>query len=318
MCAIFGLLDYMGKLTSSQRRQIIRELGKAAEVRGTDATGIAFFHEGKLHIQKAPRPARRMKYRIPEEARYIMGHTRMTTQGSARRNQNNHPFAGKAGDSRFALAHNGVIFNDLELRRSNSLPTTAIETDSYIAVQLIERQKEVSPHSLRRMAEVLEGHFTFTVLDQEETMYFIRGDNPLTIWWCPDMGVYLYASTKEILERAAKALGIRWWRKEVIEPDQGTILAIDREGQRSVSRFDDSNLIASWRWYSPPWRSINRQEDEYLSMVMDMGEQLGISRQELGLLSRAGYSAWDMEDLLYDDALRACCLADARSELAAW
>ena len=141
MCAIFGLLDYKGKLAPSQRRQIIRELGKAAEVRGTDATGIAFFHEGKLHIQKAPRPARRMKYRIPEEVRYIMGHTRMTTQGSARRNQNNHPFAGKAGDSRFALAHNGVIFNDLELRRSNSLPTTAIETDSYIAVQLIERQK---------------------------------------------------------------------------------------------------------------------------------------------------------------------------------
>ena len=318
MCAIFGLLDYMGKLTSSQRRQIVWELGKAAEVRGTDATGIAFFHEGKLHIQKAPRPARRMKYRIPEEARYIMGHTRMTTQGSARRNQNNHPFAGKAGDSRFALAHNGVIFNDLELRRSNSLPTTAIETDSYIAVQLIERQKEVSPHSLRRMAEVLEGHFTFTVLDQEDTMYFVRGDNPLTIWWCPDMGVYLYASTKEILERAAKALGIRWWRKEAIEPGQGTILAIDREGQRSVSRFDDSNLIISWRWHSPMWRSINRQEDEYLSMVMDMGEQLGISRQELGLLSRAGYSVWDMEDLLYDDALRACCLADARAELAAW
>ena len=51
---------------------------------------------------------------------------------------------------------------------------------------------------------------------------------------------------------------------------------------------------------------------------MDMGEQLGISRQELGLLSRAGYSTWDMEDLLYDDTLRACCLADARAELAAW
>ena len=167
-------------------------------------------------------------------------------------------------------------------------PRPAIETDSYIAVQLIERQKEVSPHSLRRMAEVLEGHFTFTVLDQGDTMYFVRGDNPLTIWWCPDMGVYLYASTKEILERAVKALGIRWWRKEAIEPGQGTILAIDREGQRSVRRFDDSNLIASWQWYSPLWRSINRQEDEYLSMVMDMGEQLGIPRQELGLLSRGG------------------------------
>ena len=38
-----------------------------------------------------------MKYRIPGEVRYIMGHTRMTTQGNANENQNNHPFPGKAG-----------------------------------------------------------------------------------------------------------------------------------------------------------------------------------------------------------------------------
>ena len=308
----------MGKLTSSQRRQIIRELGKAAEVRGTDATGIAFFHEGRLHIQKAPRPARRMKYRIPEEARYIMGHTRMTTQGSARRNQNNHPFAGKAGDSRFALAHNGVIFNDLELRRSNSSPRQPSRRTATSRCSSLSGKRKCPPTVSAGWRRCWRDTLRLQCWTREKTMYFVRGDNPLTIWWCPDMGVYLYASTKEILERAAKALGFRWWRKEVIEPDQGTILAIDREGQRSVSRFDDSNLIASWRWYSPLWRSINHQEDEYLSMVMDMGEQLGISRQELGLLSRAGYSAWDMEDLLYDDALRACCLADARAELAAW
>ena len=318
MCAIFGLLDPRETLTRKEKQRIIQALGWEAQIRGTDATGLAWVEKSRIGIRKAPCAARRFAFRFPGEAKVLMGHTRMTTQGSARRNQNNHPFAGKAGDSRFALAHNGVLHNDDTLRRTRKLPNTRIETDSYVAVQLIERQKEVSPHSLRRMAEVLEGHFTFTVLDQKKTMYFVRGDNPLTIWWCPDMGVYLYASTKEILERAVKALGIRWWRKEVIEPDQGTILAIDREGQRSVSRFDDSNLIASWQWYSPLWRSINRQEDEYLSMVMDMGEQLGISRQELGLLSRAGYSAWDMEDLLYDDALRACCLADARAELAAW
>ena len=318
MCCLFGLMDYGRRMSGRHKSLALYNLASACEVRGTDATGVAYNSGGKLRIYKRPVAAHRMRFHIPGDAAVIMGHTRMTTQGSARRNYNNHPFPGRTGAVDFALAHNGVLYNDVALRDSLHLPRTKIQTDSYIAVQLIERQKEVSPHSLRRMAEVLEGHFTFTVLDQEETMYFVRGDNPLTIWWCPDMGVYLYASTKEILERAAKALGIRWWRKEAIEPDQGTILAIDREGQRSVSRFDDSNLIASWRWYSPMWRSINRQEDEYLSMVMDMGEQLGISRQELGLLSRAGYSAWDMEDLLYDDALRACCLADARAELAAW
>ena len=100
MCAIFGLLDYKGTLKPVQRLHIIQALGVAAEIRGTDATGIAFFQRKKLCIQKAPKPAHKMKYRIPKEVRYIIGHTRMTTQGTAKKNYNNHPFPGKAGTYR--------------------------------------------------------------------------------------------------------------------------------------------------------------------------------------------------------------------------
>ena len=162
MCAIFGLLDYKGQLTAAQRLKIIKVLGTAAEVRETDATGIAFFQRGQLCIRKAPKPAHKMKYRIPAGTRVIMGHTRMTTQGSAKHNQNNHPFPGKVGGTAFALAHNGVLSNDRELRQLHNLPATDIETDSYTAVQLIEQQNEMSPNGLAQMAEQLEGHFTFT------------------------------------------------------------------------------------------------------------------------------------------------------------
>lgn len=65
MCAIFGLLDYKGTLKPAFRVQIIKELGTAAEICGTDAAGIAFFQRGRLCIQKAPKPAHKMKYRIP-------------------------------------------------------------------------------------------------------------------------------------------------------------------------------------------------------------------------------------------------------------
>lgn len=314
MCAIFGVLDYQGKLHPNQRVQAVKALGKAAEVRGTDATGIAFFHNNTLHIQKRPKPARRMKYRIPDDVRYIMGHTRMTTQGSAHKNQNNHPFAGRAGTQQFALAHNGVLINDWELRINNSLPQTAIETDSYVAVQLIEKQKEVSPDSLCRMAEVLEGHFTFTILDQGNNLYFVKGNNPLTIYHYPKMGLYLYASTPEILEAAAKALGIQKWKKRIIEPRQGSILCIDQEGTQSTSVFDDTNIAAPWWGYSSYSPSLRK--DEYMAFVMEMGECMGISRQELQLLSKAGYSAYDMESLLYDDELRICCLEEIKTELA--
>ena len=36
-----------------------------------------------------------MKIHIPHGVNVVMGHTRMTTQGNAQFNQNNHPFLGQ-------------------------------------------------------------------------------------------------------------------------------------------------------------------------------------------------------------------------------
>ena len=118
-----------------------------------------------------------------------MGHTRMTTQGSEKKNYNNHPFLGKAGQTLFALAHNGVLFNDFELRRTCRLPKTHIETDSYVAVQLIEQQKALTPASLKEMAEAVEGSFVFTVLDEQDNLYVVKGDNPFCLLHFPRIGL---------------------------------------------------------------------------------------------------------------------------------
>lgn len=96
MCALFGLIDYGNKFSAKQRAGIISVLSKECEVRGTDATGIAYNSGGKLHIFKRAVPAHKMKFRLPENANIIMGHTRMTTQGSETFNYNNHPFFGTA------------------------------------------------------------------------------------------------------------------------------------------------------------------------------------------------------------------------------
>jgi len=88
-----------------------------------------------------------------------MDHTRMTTQGSANKNQNNHPFSGKAAGTAFALAHNGMLHNDRALRFEHDLPKTDNETDSYVAVQLIEQQKELTFGPLASFAEGAAGGF---------------------------------------------------------------------------------------------------------------------------------------------------------------
>ena len=94
MCCLFGLIDYGHSLTRGQKNHILAVLSASCEARGTDATGIAYHSHGKLCIYKRPLPAHQMRFHVPTDAWTVMGHTRLTTQGSEQRNYNNHPFRG--------------------------------------------------------------------------------------------------------------------------------------------------------------------------------------------------------------------------------
>ena len=114
-----------------------------------------------------------------------------------------------------------------ELRQTENLPDTHIQTDSYVAVQLLEQQKTLDFTTISAMAEKIQGSFVFTVLDRDDNLYFVRGDNPLAIF---DFGgFYLYASTEEILRRAMRKL--RLHHQEAVHTEEGDILKIDRIGQ---------------------------------------------------------------------------------------
>ena len=88
MCCLFGLIDYGHSLTQKQRNHTLAVLSASCEARGTDATGIAYHSRGKLCIYKRPLPAHQMRFHIPADAWTVMGHTRLTTQGSEQRNYN--------------------------------------------------------------------------------------------------------------------------------------------------------------------------------------------------------------------------------------
>lgn len=325
MCAVFGLLDFKGNLTSVERTRIIRALGKAAEVRGTDATGIAFVQGNGIQIQKAPKPAHLMRYRIDPNARVIMGHTRAATQGKASHNQNNHPFPGKAGNLPFALAHNGVLFNDFQLQRQFNLPHTKVETDSYVAAQLLERAGKLTFKTLKDMAEQLEGSFTITVLDKNNNLYLIKGNNPLTLYLFPKRGVYLYASTTEILELALSELGMTDELFANIPIKQGDVMQIRADGNRTVERFNDAKLTlhkyyGGYGYYDWLFASNKKttEEDSYLEEVIRYGVSRGIPEKDLRRLVDYGYDAFDIEELLFEPELRQCCLDEIACDVGVW
>ena len=248
MCALFGWLDYKGIVPYKTLKKLTQALANAAEERGTDASGISYIKDGKVTIYKRPKPAHKLRFNIPDGTKAVMGHTRMTTQGNEKFNYNNHPFPGNA-DKDFAFAHNGVLFNDSTLRKEKHLSPTHIETDSYVAVQLIEQQGRLDFDSLKSMAEDVQGNFTFTVLDEDNSLYIIKGSSPMFLIHFKAMGLYVYASTESIMKNALKKVFLNKFFYEKIDTVDGDIIRIDCNGILSRSEFDTHRDFKFGGWY---------------------------------------------------------------------
>ena len=310
MCSLFGLIDYQNALTTRQKNHILQVLGKECEVRGTDATGIAYNFGGSIKVFKRPLAAHKLKFHVPNGVPVVMGHTRLATQGKPADNFNNHPWS----TGTFALAHNGVLWNDRELRQTENLPDTRIQTDSYVAVQLLEQQKTLDFTTISMMAEKIQGSFVFTVLDRDDNLYFVRGDNPLAIF---DFGgFYLYASTEEILRRAMRKL--RLHHRETVRTEEGDILKIDRTGQRSFGHFTPSHSFEHF-WRNPRFRMLSWFDevdepeaiDGQPALLIQTAKSMGVSEDEVLALLDLGYDPCEIEELLYNPAL----LHEAAAEL---
>lgn len=306
MCCLFGLIDYGHTLSGRQKTKILQALALESEARGTDAAGIAYYNEGRLCVNKRPGPAHLSRFRVPKDAWTVMGHTRLTTQGNAKRNQNNHPFVGHLGKTEFALAHNGVLNNDKTLRQTLRLPKTRIETDSYVAVQLLEQESALDFSSLQKMAEQVQGTFVFTVLDHSNSLYFVRGDNPLCLMHFPKERVYLYASTPKILMAAVSRIrGLTNAGRTEISTVCGDILRIDENGVISTGAFDTKNLWERWFLHSfPPVSSLVRvssvvDDTLYWEDLKSVAAVYGYTPEVIDECRELGFTTDEIEEMIY-------------------
>ena len=238
-----------------------------------------------------------MRFRLPENTRCVMGHTRMTTQGDEKQNCNNHPFVGAAGIP-FALAHNGILYNDKELRQERNLPDTNIETDSYIAVQLLEQQGKLNFSAIRTAAEALEGTLPLTILDGRDNLYIVKGNNPLTLYHFPRLGLFAYASTEVILKKGLKKGLPRAERPLEVVMKEGDILRIDRHGRYTMEQFDTSNLwngAMSFHW--PHW-DVYAEDTEYIRDLKSIAPAYGYDPRDIDAFLHYGMCPEEIEELL--------------------
>lgn len=305
MCGLFGFINYSGGKIKGLAN-LTNSLAEQSAIRGTDATGIAFCSGGNVNILKESKSAYRLNFKHSEDVRSVSGHTRHSTQGSERKNFNNHPFPGSCSNARFALAHNGVLSNDKELRKRLKLPKTKIETDSYIAVQLIESQRRLNFDSIKYMAEHTEGSFSYSILDNKDNVWLVKGDSPLSITHFPKLKLYVYASTDEILYKALVDFSetfkaIRNGEYEDIKINEGEIIKIRPNGIIERNTFEYTYYYGRGWWEYDSYLSLSSKEDRngYIKDLKSVAVQMGYSEEDVDSLLYSGFSYDEIEEYLY-------------------
>ena len=149
-------------------------------------------------------------------------------------------------------------------------------------------------------AEQLQGSMTITVMDSSDNLYIIKGDNPLCLYHYPERGLYIYASTEEILKAGLKKLYLNFGKCEKISIESGEILKIDSSGYRTRSEFNDSGLYYNYCFpYHHSWDDDWWTPSKTNLVKMDLAEKQYFEDLK-GVACHCGYMPEDIEEL-YED-----------------
>lgn len=303
MCGLAGF-SYYGTEIIKGLSDLTNSLLEQSAARGTDATGIAYCSNGNIQILKESKSAYKINFKHSDDIKALVCHTRHSTQGSEKRGFNNHPFYGKTKNARFALAHNGVLTNDTSLKKKYKLPKSKIETDSYVAVQLLEYKNKLDFESIKFMAETVDGSFSFSILNDKNNIYLVKGDSPLSILHFPKLKMYVYASTDEILFKALidspLFSSLKAGEYEEVKISEGDILKIRSDGKIERSTFEYSCYYGSGWWdYGFYGASSKTGGNEYIDDLKSVASYLGYSPDSIDEFLDAGYTPFEIEDYIY-------------------
>ena len=170
------------------------------------------------------------------------------------------------------------------------------------------------------MAELVEGSFVFTVLDDKNNIYFVKGDNPLALYHYETCGLYIYASTEAILDRALTRLGILSIEHQKINTSCGDILKIDSTGAMEHGMFDTTNLMMyDYRYFRRDWWNVPEpceSDPQDVKQLKDFASSIGVSREDIDLLLSYGYFVEEIEEMLYQPGVIEEALCEILNECA--
>jgi len=182
MCGIVG---YVGKRNAAE---VLIDGLKKLEYRGYDSAGLALrTQDGLLILKEVGKVAdleELLRQKNPVSSQGI-GHTRWATHGGVTL-ANAHPH--RDGSGRFAIVHNGIIENFMELKEELEREGVSFvsETDTEAIVHLIARSYSETGDILKTLVGLqkkLRGSFALVMMQQDfpDSIYCVRKGSPLVV-----------------------------------------------------------------------------------------------------------------------------------------
>ncbi|MDR2201509.1 MAG: glutamine--fructose-6-phosphate transaminase (isomerizing) [Clostridiales bacterium] len=260
MCGIVG---YAG---SDRAAPILLEGLKKLEYRGYDSSGLAVVSGPEIKMVKTKGRLANL-CRLTDDGKNLdgsvgIGHTRWATHGEPS-DLNSHPHI--SPDGRFAVVHNGIIENYLELKEfltargfrflsETDTEAVALLTEYYFSGDMID--------TLQKVANKLRGSYALGVLFSQtpDAFYAVRKDSPLVVGLGKGAN-YIASDMPALLSRTRSFI--------LLEDDEIALV-----GRNVVRVYDRNKEIVPKEPFEATWDESAAEKDGYPHfMLKEIHEQ---------------------------------------------
>ena len=305
MCGIAGIHRLDRSAFIPGLNELADALMLGIEHRGQDATGFGCISDdGSAFVQKASMKACdfiKSRRAIPFDARTVLLHTRLATNGSIHIPENNHP---TICETTMAV-HNGVIWNDYQLFNEYVNTPRMGQVDSEIIPALTNAYGGLE--YVEAWAEEIDGSFAVAIADSAHVgeVVLMRGfSSPLYVYATEK--IVVWASTMLTIKNAwAKVFGTPPAPEKIRDVNEGTILYLDTEGISVEATFTPAT-----QWMAA-YESVHKYTAGNLPKVVTSGDGQNVSIHDTESdvwLARCGIcdSFTEEDDLTEDSGMLVC------------
>lgn len=225
MCGIVG---YIGEKNAAE---ILIEGLKKLEYRGYDSWGIGIQTENKISIIKKEGKISNVDARTNNfpKSNLGIGHTRWATTGSVS-DRNAHPFTDQT--NQFAVVHNGIIENYLELKeelRSQGVQFSS-DTDSEVIVHLVAKNYRGNfKNAVLKTIKRLQGAYAFCIIKADsQEIIGARNGSPLVIGFGKKEN-FLASDVSAVIEHTREVVYLQDFQIAAITKDKAEIFNFQDE-----------------------------------------------------------------------------------------